>query len=567
MILEIRIRNVALIPELALVPGKGLSVITGETGAGKSILLGALSLLLGERASADVIRTGCESAAVEGLFGVERTPRVAELLEQHGLPPCEDNVLLVKREISRSGRGKCSVNGSLTTLAALSALGQELVDLHGQHEHQSLLQRGRQRDLIDAWGGLLPLRDEVAALFARVQAGREARQRLAMDEAERIRRLDLLNFQVNEIDDAKLRPGERDALMEEKGRLANAERMISTLRTVLDVLHRGEDFSVQDALSRSAESVASLAKYDSSLAEMSDGLHAAEVQIEDVVGRLTEYADAFEADPERLEFVEERLDLLQKLMRKYGETEEAVLAFRDRAAAEREGLTHQDEELERLAREEQALTALLANKAFQLSRARADAGAGLAKRLEAELKELGFARAVFEVRVAPRQDPEGWLPWDGKTYRCTASGVDEVEFFIGPNPGEEPKPVSKTASGGELSRIMLAIKVAAADVGGVPTMIFDEIDAGVGGATADAVGRKLAALGKDRQVVVITHLPQIARFAARHFQVAKAVDHGRTSTAVIELEAEERVAELARLLAGEVTPTALAHARELIRKQ
>jgi len=566
MILELNVRNISLIPELSLTPGEGLTVITGETGAGKSILLGALSLLLGERASADAIRTGCESAAVEGLFGTEQMPQLAALLEQHGLPACEDNTLLIKREISRTGRGKCYVNGSLTTVAVLEEVGQELVDLHGQHEHQSLLQRSRQRDLIDAWGGLLSLRTEVAALFARVQASREARQRLAMDEAERIRRLDLLNFQVDEIDDAKLQPGERDGLLEERSRLANAERLVSTLQTVLNLLHLNEEGSVQGFLAKSVESLASLAKYDSRMGGLSDALNTAAVQVEDVLGQLTEYMDSFEADPARLEFVEERLDLLQKLLRKYGESEEAVLAFQDKASAEREGLAHQDEELERLAKEEQALTALLANKAWQLSRLRIEAGKKLAKLLEAELKELGFARATFQVRVTPRRDSEGWLTWDGQSYRCTASGIDEVEFFIGPNPGEEPKPVTKTASGGELSRIMLAIKAVAA-AAGVPTMIFDEIDAGIGGATADAVGRKLEALAKERQVIVITHLPQIARFAGRHFQVAKSVEHGRTATTVTLLQAEERVAELARLLSGDVTPTALAHARELIEKK
>jgi len=564
MILEIHVRNVALIQELTWVPGAGLTVMTGETGAGKSILLGAFSLLLGERASAEVIRAGCESAAVEALFDTGRLPNLAAWLESHGLPPCPDQTLVLKREISRGGRGKCYVNGSLTTLSLLQELGQELVDLHGQHEHQSLLVRSRQRDLLDAWAGLLAARDAVAAGHARLQASREARERLSWDEAERMRRLDVLNFQIEEIDGAAVTAGEMDGLQEERGRLANAERLVGTVESALDTLHRSEQAAVRDGLAVTADALAGLARFDSRLAELADRLRGAEAQVADVVDLLSEYASDFEADPARLEAVEERLDLLHKLQRKYGDSEEAILAFREKAAAEREGLAHQDEELERLAREEAALTADLEQAARKLSSARQQAGQRLARRLETELKQLGFARAAFEVRVGPREDPEGWLAWDGRRYRCTSSGVDEVEFFISPNPGEEPKPVAKIASGGELSRIMLALKVVAA-AEGVPTMIFDEIDAGIGGVTADAVGRKLAELAASRQVVVITHLPQITRFAQRHFQVAKSVEQGRTVTAVRELNGEDRVQELARLMAGErITETALQHARELI---
>jgi DNA repair protein RecN (Recombination protein N) len=568
MILELAVRNVSLIPELRLTLEGGLTVLTGETGAGKSILLGALTLLLGDRASADTIRSGCESAGVEALFDTTDSPTIADLLERHGLPPCEDAALVVKREISRTGRGKCFVNGGLTTVAVLAELGAELVDLHGQHEHQSLLQRHRQRDLLDAWGGSADLRRGVAEGFARVTAARQARERLAMDEAERVRRLDLLNFQISEIDGANVVPGEREALTEERGRLANAERLLGTVQEARERLHGDEAGAVETALGRTVSGLSTLAAYDARFAAWADALHAAEVQVADVAAGLADYAEGFEADPARLEAVEERLDALQKLLRKYGGSEESVLEFRAQAATDRDGLLHHDEELERLAREEQELTARLAEQARKLSQARTRAAKELAARVAAELKQLGFSQAIFEVRVEPRTDPEGWLGWEGRTYRCTASGVDEVEFFIGPNPGEAPKPVAKTASGGELSRIMLALKVVAASAAGVPTMIFDEIDAGIGGATADAVGRKLSALAAQRQVIVITHLPQIARFAGRHFQVSKKSEHGRTATGVAELSGEGRVVELARLLSGEpVTTTALQHARELIEKR
>ncbi len=284
MILELHVRNISLIPELSLSLGAGLTVITGETGAGKSILLGALSLLLGERATAEVIRTGCESASVEGLFSADGLARLEGLLAEHGLPECEERTLVIKREISRSGRGKCYVNGGLTTLAVLAELGEELVDLHGQHEHQSLLQKNRQRDLLDAWAELTPRREKAAGLYGRLRASREARQRLSLDEAERVRRLDMLNFQVEEIDAAKIKPGELEALQEERSRLANAEKLVAALQGALDLLHRGSEApAVRDGLAKAADALASLARYEARLGEWADGLRAAGVQVAEVV--------------------------------------------------------------------------------------------------------------------------------------------------------------------------------------------------------------------------------------------------------------------------------------------
>ncbi|MCK5218921.1 DNA repair protein RecN, partial [bacterium] len=519
MILELNIRNVSLISELRLEPGNGLVVLTGETGAGKSILLGALSLLLGERASIDSIRTGCEIATVEALFDVAKLSRIGPLLESHGLSSSEDQTLLLKREISRQGRGKCYVNGGLATLNILREIGDELVDLHGQHEHQSLLHRDRQQDLIDAWGGLNELRSQVNKIYVQLRSSREARKRLALDEAERARRLDLLNFQVNEIEEAGLQPGEFESLSEEKSRLTHAERLLGTVQGVLEILYRRENTAVRDGLAEAAESLAGLSAFDSNMGMLADDIRSAEAQVSEVTERLSDFTQTFEADPERLVLVEERLDVLHTLQRKYGENAGAILSFRDQAVVEREKLGNQDEEVGRLAQEEGRLAAELSELAERLSNERREAGEKLAGCLEAELKELGFLQAVFKVKVLPREDPAGWIGWAGKNFRCGPRGADEVEFLIAPNPGEELKPVSRTASGGELSRIMLAIKAVAASAAEVPVMIFDEIDAGIGGATAEAVGRKLAALAKERQVIVITHLAQIARFAHAHFQV------------------------------------------------
>lgn len=568
MILELSVRNISLIPALTLEPGPKLTVLTGETGAGKSILLGALSLLLGERASVDVIRAGCETATVEALFSAEGLLHVPELLEAQGLPPCEDQTLILKRVLARNGKSKCYVNGGYTTLAVLERLGAELVDLHGQHEHQSLLERGRQRDLLDSWAGLLDLRREVGAAYAELKASREARERLALDEAERTRRLDLLDFQVQEIGAAAVKPGETAGLQEERERLAHAERLLGTVSEVLDILHRREENAARDGLGHSADALAQVAAYDPQLGALADELRSAEAITSDVVNELSKFADSFEADPERLNEVEERLDLLHKLGRKYGADEEAILAFRDRAARERDQLVRHDEEMSRLAVSEAHLAERLSGLAKRLSDQRIAASAKFSREVVKELQGLGFTRPEFKVAVSPREDAAGWVQWDGRSYACGPAGADELEFLIAPNPGEDPKPVAKIASGGELSRLMLAIKVVAASAAQVPTMIFDEVDAGIGGATAEAVGRKLAALAQHRQVVVITHLPQIARFADRHFQVAKRVEQGRTVSSVEVLSPEARVREVARLMAGEqITETALQHARELIEKE
>jgi DNA repair protein RecN (Recombination protein N) len=568
MIAELKVHNISLIPELTVSFGEHLSVLTGETGAGKSILLGALSLLLGERASVDIIRSQCDTASVEAMFHIELLPQIDALLETAGLPLCDENTLILKRTLSRNGRGKCFVNGGYTTLNVLQKIGEELVDLHGQHEHQSLLQRSRQRDLLDAWAGLMESRKQLAEVYGVLRTSREARKQLSLDEAERVRRLDLLQFQVDEIDAASIQPGELESVQEERSRLMHAERIITSVQSVLELLHRREGSAVRDGLAESADVLAGLTAFDASMGPLSDILRSAEAMTEDVVERLSDFADSFEVDPKRLAEVEERLDLLHKLQRKYGNSEEEILAFREKAAQEKTSLTHQDDELERLAKEQEKLADQLAQQAQQLSVARQKAAASLAGNLEQELKALGFNQAIFKIQVNPRKDPKGWITWDDNVYHCGPNGADDIDFLISPNPGEEPRPVAKIASGGELSRIMLAIKVIAASAASVPTMIFDEVDAGIGGATAEAVGKKLSELSKHHQVVVITHLPQIARFADQHFLIHKHVEHGKTSTFLSALDSEAQVKELARLMAGEqITDTALQHARELIEKK
>lgn len=564
MILELSIKNVALISELSFQPDDGLSVLTGETGAGKSILLGALSLILGERASSDLIRAHCETASVEGLFDSRLLKTLPAILVEHGLPACEDDTLILKREFFRNGRGKCLVNGSFTTLSVLAKIGEQLVDIHGQHDHQSLLKKELQRQLLDNWAGLQDIKQSVQVAYDKLKQSKTAREQLALDEAERVRRIDLLQFQVQEIEAAQIQPGEHATLLEERTKLGHAERLVGTATESLELLHRREEGAVRDGLAQSADALAGLTNYDSQMGNLADQLRSAEALVEDVVEHLSDFIDTFEADPARLEWVEERLDTLTKLERKYGETEEDILKFMAQASGELEQLNHQDETLEQLAAEEKKLTIALSDYARRLTASRNRAGKLLSERMAVELKALGFNQSYFEVNISQKADEQGWIEWDGATYKCGPHGADDVDFLIAPNPGETAKPVAKTASGGELSRIMLAIKVIASLASDVPTMIFDEVDAGVGGATADAVGKKLQQLSKKRQVIVITHLPQIARFGKKHFLVKKDVDHGKTTTSVEPLDKDRQIEELARLLAGDnVTDTALKHAKEL----
>ncbi len=565
MIVEINVQNIALISELSFQPFSGMTVLTGETGAGKSILLGALSLLLGERANMDLIRTNCETAMVEGLFDTNGLERLPAWLEENGLPPCDEGMLLIKRVLYRNGRGKCYVNGGLTTLANLEVLGNSLVDLHGQHAHQSLMHKEEQRNLLDRWASLDKVLQEVGQTYQQLKKSRDARAQLSLDEAERSRRMDMLDFQIQEIDRAELKSGEMAQLSEERGKLMHAERLMSTVQSCLERLHRQEEGAVHDGLSTTAQALADVADYDPAMGALADDLHSAEALVDDVVSRLNDFSESFEADPQRLEWIEERLDLMQKLMRKYGGSEEAVLAFREQAAQELENLNLQDSHLEHLAAEEKKHADRLADLTQRLSLARTRAGQLLSQQMQVELKSLGFQQASFQVEVTPREDDNGWIKWGERRLKCGPQGVDEVEFLIAPNPGEAPKPVAKTASGGELSRIMLAIKVIAAAAATVPTMIFDEVDAGIGGATAEAVGKRLALLAAKRQVIVISHLPQIARFAQKHFLVTKNVVQGRTTTKVLPLDQDQRIHEMARLLAGDnITETALKHARELV---
>jgi DNA repair protein RecN (Recombination protein N) len=549
MLRYLRITRLAVIDEVEVEFGPGLNVLTGETGAGKSILVGAVGLLLGGRASGDLVRTGEESATVEAIF------------EGAG-----DDELLIRREVTAQGRSRAFVNGELATAGALKDLSARLLELHGQHEHHVLLDPNTHLAMLDAFAGLDAGR--AAAAFAAMRDANAALERVRQAAADRGARQELLAFQAGELDRAAPTPGEDEDLAATRQVLASAERVERWCRESYTSLYEN-DGSILAQLGGVWRRVAELAALDPRFQPYLEGRDAVKSQLEDLALFLRQYADGIEASPERLQRIEERLALLERLKRKYGPALADVMARRVRIRTELDEIDRTDERLADLAREHQAARTAFLAAAGELSTARHTGATRFARQLELLLGELAMDRTAFEVRFNPEPLPES--AW-------SASGTDAVEFFVSPNVGEETRPLARIVSGGELSRIMLAVKTLTAtgrhgfDTGAerrpgesAPGMIFDEVDAGIGGRAADVVGRKLHALGSAFQVLCITHLPQIAAYADRHYSIEKRVDGGRTQTRVTRLDEDGRVGELARMLGGEaVTDGLRGAAREML---
>ncbi len=566
MLAELSIHNLAIIEALRLQFGPGFSVLTGETGAGKSIIIDGVMLLLGGRASSEMVRTGCDTAAVEGVFALtpELNATLRPTLEELGLADGADELIL-RREVGRERRSICRVNGRAVTLAALQEVGRHLIDIHGQGEHLSLMQVRHHVDFLDRYGGLWAQREQVAGLVQAVRAVRAELRALHTDKREMARRADLLTYQLGEIRGARLHTGEEDELKRDRHLLGNAEKRLQLAARAQTLLAGGEERQrgVLDLLGMAAEQVGDLAKLDDALRAEGEQIESVLYGIEEVARTLRTYRDEIEFDPRRLEVVEERLDLIQGLKRKYGDSIAEVLAYAERAQVELDGLAHSEERGETLLAEEQRLLAEAAQAAGALSQARRQAAARLSATIEAELADLNMERARFAVEIQRQPDAEG-VELDGQRYRFDATGLDQVEFLIAPNPGEEPKPLAKIASGGETSRLMLAMKVALSHIDPVPTLIFDEIDAGIGGRTGSVVGHKLWTLARDHQVFCVTHLPQIARYGRLHLHVEKQVVDERTLSQVRALGPQERVDELALMLGGAVTEATRRSAEELL---
>lgn len=567
LLLALRIEEFALVRSIELEFGPGLNVLTGETGAGKSIVIDAVAAVLGGRTSAEDVRAGSDQAVIEAAFDLSSRPWAAQILEQYGFDGADDTVVLT-REIARMGRSRCRINGRLVNLSQLAEVGRALVDIHGQHDHQSLLAPARQLELLDEMGGspLAALRADVERLAHEREELLAQRRRLESAERERAQREELLRYHVEEIDAAALAPQEEEELLAERQRLAHAERIARAVQEAYAALYGGDGVDQASAnalLGLAHQRIQEAAELDGALLAAAEVLESALAATADAALDLRRYLERLEPDPERLAAVEERLALIARLKRKYGESVAAILAYRQRAAQELEELESAAERIAQLSQQLSRVEEQLAEAALRLSRARRETAGAIAGKVAQRLSRLQMPQARFEVAFSREPDPDG-LMIDGERVRVGARGMDTVEFLFSANAGEAPRPLARIASGGEMSRVMLAIKGTLAEIDPVGTLIFDEVDAGLGGRAAESVGEALTELARSRQVLVVTHLPQIAALADRHFAVEKLEEGGRTTVSVRALAGEERVREIARMLDGKGTATGFEHARALL---
>ncbi|CAN5385477.1 DNA repair protein RecN [soil metagenome] len=548
MLAVLKIRNLALVDSLTWEIGGGLVCVTGETGAGKSVIVGAVKLVLGERADRGLVRTGESACTVEALFSLPDPSTIDALLEENGLDSCDGGQLVIRRVIVMDGSGNRQfVNGSPCTLGVLRALGHHLVDLHGPHDHQSLLSRDRQLAMLDAYAAAGDLRPRYTEAFAQWRDLHRQHQELVQSERANEQEIDLLRFQVGEIGDADLKAGEEEEIEARYRVAANAQRLVAETGAALQVLG-----GITDQLGGLQRHVAAMEKMDSSTAEMTAGAATAAVELSELEASLQGYLSELEIDPAQAVELESRLDLLQTLKRKYGNSVTEVIVHGEAAVARLAKIESRGAELERLAAgESKALDAVRA-AGKKLGAARKKAAPKLAAAISGHLVELGFKRSSFEVVLEAHGDE---VP--------VATGLEQADFLFSPNPGEPLRPLRQTASSGEMSRTMLAVKSALVKEDEIPLLIFDEIDANVGGEIAEAVGRKMAQLGQSHQVVSITHLPQVAALASSHYVVNKEFEGERTYSQLREVAGEARVGELARMLGGKAA-SARAHAESLL---
>ncbi len=550
MLETIRITNYALIDSVELEFDAGFNVLTGETGAGKSIIVGALGLILGARASSDAVRQGTKRATVEAVFRLPHvSPRLQAIFEDHDIE-LEDESLLISRIVYPEGRSKAYVGGQLAPLAVLSAIGDELVDLHGQHEHQSLMRGDRQLDLVDAYAKLHDARD---ALRDEVRALREiehAIEKLESDDRDRSRHLEFLKFELEEIRKANLDPGEEEDLKQRQRTIAHAEGIVNAAAQAYSLLYDRDNDSAIAQVDEASRALEKMADADPALGELAKQLDAARETLANVAEEVREFTELPEFDPAELDHVQQRLETIRGLKRKFGDSIELILAYADKAEAEIDTFENRDAALAELqAKQKRAMDEVM-SRAKALRKKRVAAAKKLQQQAEPALQALGMKGARFEATISE----EG----------LSESGIDRARFQLAANAGEKMGSLKSVASGGEVSRVMLALKATFAEADAIPTLIFDEIDTGVGGAVANEVAAKLASLAESHQVICITHLPQLAAAGDAHFCVAKETSDGRTHTSVDRIDAEQRIEELARLLDGSVSAVSLEHARSLL---
>jgi DNA repair protein RecN (Recombination protein N) len=619
MLLELNIKDFAIIDNLHLHLNRFFNVFTGETGAGKSIIIDAVNALLGGKIGAEFVRAGCERASVEGVFSVEVLPPMSNewvqtealaqvggtaspptlfdaleqssnhnhnydahsanadvaltaLLREYDITP-EDGMLILSRDIFRSGRTVARVNGRAYSQQVLQQIASWLVDIHGQSEHMSLLRPDLHINFLDRYADVLPLRDELSRKVTEWRNARKMLQSMLQNEREQVRRAEFLRFEIDEIEKANLHPGEIEELEEERKVLSNAERLRELCTLIYGSIKGsdmgGDDFkSVLDQLRVTQRSISELARLDKSMEEYEESLSEAIYQLEDVASSVRSYEADIEDDPLRLAEVEERLDLITRLKRKYGATIEEILEYAAKAQAELDSIVNREETIIKLQQEDSKLRREIGAIAEKLSACRYESAQHLAQAMEEQLNDLNMRRARFQVEIEQLPD-EGGIPVSiqgqpMQHYACDMTGVDRVQFLIAPNPGEPFKPLTKIASGGETSRLMLALKTILADADATPTLIFDEIDSGISGHSGLVVGEKLWQLTRNHQVICVTHLPQIAAFADTHYNVNKQILDDRTITLVNELRPDQRVCEIAHIMGGSVTEISMKSAEEML---
>jgi DNA repair protein RecN (Recombination protein N) len=550
MLSILKIRNLALVEDVTWELAAGLVGVTGETGAGKSIIVGALKLILGERADRSLIRNGQDSCTVEASFHLKDTREIDAVLNEAGLEPCQDGELLIKRTISTGGANKQFVNCSPVTIQVLKSLGEFLVDLHGPHDHQSLNSRERQLDMLDKFAGIEDMRTKYEASWREWRTAVTELDELENSERIGTQQLDMLKFQADEIRSAALKDGEEEEIEARHRIAANGARLAELCGAITGRLSEGEG-SVIDGLREIGRSIQELEKIDPSTANLFEGFKSARIELTELESSVADYAEDLEIDPAELAQLENRIHTIQTLKRKYGRTIGEILEFLAETERKLSRIENRGDEIEKLQKLVKDREAEVLKTGRQISKKRADAAPKLAQEVAAHLTDLGFKRSVFEAQLTTSQEP-------------AKSGLEEVDFHFAPNPGEPSKPLRLTASSGEMSRVLLAVKSALAKQDAVPLLVFDEIDANVGGNIAEAVGRKMAALGTTHQVIAITHFPQVASLAQSHFVVTKEIEGNMTRSQIAEVAEEERVEELARMLGGSAA-SAREHAKSLLK--
>jgi DNA repair protein RecN (Recombination protein N) len=566
MLLKLHIKDFALIDDLEIDFKGGLNILTGETGAGKSIIIDAVNMIIGERASSEYIRTGKQSAMVEAVFDCDGEA-LGDLLKEYGIE-AEDGLIIITREITEQGRNFCRANGRSVPVSVLKKLGRYLIDIHGQHQHQSLLESNTHMELLDLLGGeeVLTAREDVARIYelSRTFAGRV--EDLVKKREELRRHKDILKYEIDEIEKAHLTPGE-DVELEEKRRvLENAGKIFAALELAYSLLYLGDEApSIIDNLGKIISHLEEIKKYFKPVESLSETLKNMLYELQDVAAAIRNYKESVEFDPEMLNEIQSRLELLDRLKAKYNMSIDELLKYKEEAAARLDDVLNIDDEIAELEEELKITNKSLVEKALALHNLRKKTAARLERDISKELQDLGMKGIQFAVNFKWEEDDSG-LEVNGRRYKITRDGFDRVEFLISTNPGEPLKPLAKIVSGGEASRIMLALKNIMAKVDNIPCLIFDEIDAGIGGRTAQIVGEKLSRIAKSHQVLCVTHSPQIASLGDAHFLIKKETLGGKTYTRVSEIRGQDRVNELARMLGGaEITGNTLAHAREMLK--